>query len=868
MTDALSRLKAALASRYTIERELGSGGMATVYLAEDVKLHRKVAVKVLRPELAAALGPDRFVQEIDIAAKLTHPHILGLHDCGEADGFLYYVMPYVEGQSLRDKLAKEGELPIAEAVRILRDVVDALDHAHKHGVVHRDIKPDNVLLSERHALVTDFGVAKAVSEATGAHQLTTEGVALGTPAYMSPEQAAADKHIDHRADIYAVGAVAYELLTGRPPFTGTTPQELLSAQVTQTPDRVTKYRESVPPALEQLVMKCLEKKAADRWQTAEELLPQLEALATPSGGITPTDTRPVASVRMRRTRLAIGAAAVAALTIAAAIFLPRLGEEIALVPNRVVVGVFENHTGDPSLDQVGFMAADWITQELMRPGIIDVIPSPTALQSWRYVVSEVDAGRERDPIKALAEETSAGIVVSGAFYGGSEGYQFHTQITDARRGQPLYASEQVVGSTPEQAIGVLSQEVLGALAASLDERLAGTAGVRTQPHSLAAYQAYADGMELYNSSDWAEAIPHFYRAAELDSTFTIPLIYATWSLSNLGLSAEADSLVREVERHRDQLPPYDRHLLDALVGNYVTFDRERAYLGYRRAAEIAPSSKAAFNMGMQALYLNRPREVIATWQQLDPERGAMRGRVAYFNVLASAWHVLNEHEEELTVAREGRQLYPANPQALRLETLALAALGRTEELDSLLKEVEALPPGSRPSAATVMYVVVAELRRHGHGDAAQEALNRTIEWHESMPAGEAATADSRVWYGRMLNYAGRFAEAEDIFEALLEEEPENYTYRALLGVTAARRGDVERAEQVWSWLEQDPPRPWSAAYQQACIAALLGDRDRALSRLREAFTFGSAQGAGVHRDLDLEPLWDDPEFEELTRPKG
>ena len=219
MADNFDRLKAALADRYAIEREVGTGGMATVYLAEDLKLHRKVALKVLKPDLAAALGPDRFLQEIEIAAQLHHPHILPLHDSGDADGFLYYVMPYEEGQSLRERLAKEGELPIAEAVRILRDVVDALTHAHKHNIVHRDIKPDNVMLSDRHAFVTDFGVAKAVSEATGRQQLTTTGVALGTPAYMAPEQAAADPHIDHRADIYAVGVVAYELLTGRPPFT-------------------------------------------------------------------------------------------------------------------------------------------------------------------------------------------------------------------------------------------------------------------------------------------------------------------------------------------------------------------------------------------------------------------------------------------------------------------------------------------------------------------------------------------------------------------------------------------------------------------------------------------------------------------------
>jgi tRNA A-37 threonylcarbamoyl transferase component Bud32 len=287
------RLRAALADRYTVEREIGSGGMATVYLAEDVKHHRKVAVKVLRPDLAAALGADRFLREIEIAAQLEHPHILTLIDSGEADGFLFYIMPYVQGESLRARLAREGELPISEAARILREVVDALAHAHASGLVHRDIKPDNVLLSGQHAVVTDFGVAKAVSEATGRQQLTTAGVALGTPAYMSPEQAAADPNVDHRADVYAVGALAYELLTGRPPFVGDTPQQVLAAHVTDTPDPVTRYRDTVPPGMADLVMRCLAKKPADRWQRIEELLPQLDSFTTPSGGITPTDTRPV-----------------------------------------------------------------------------------------------------------------------------------------------------------------------------------------------------------------------------------------------------------------------------------------------------------------------------------------------------------------------------------------------------------------------------------------------------------------------------------------------------------------------------------------------------------------------------------------------
>ena len=303
MTTQFDRVAAALANHFRLDRELGQGGMATVYLAEDLKHHRKVAVKVLRPELAASLGPDRFFREIEVAAQLQHPHILPLFDSGEAGtresgegNFLWYAMPFVDGETLRDRLARTGELPVHDAIRILIEVADALAEAHKHGVAHRDIKPENILLSGRHALVSDFGVAKAVSEATGRQQLTTAGVALGTPAYMAPEQAAADPHLDHRVDIYALGVLAYELLTGRTPFSGRTPQETLAAHVMQTPEAVSRLRPGISPAFEALVMKCLAKRPADRFQSAEELVAALEPLATPSGGMTPTYTQPVTGV--------------------------------------------------------------------------------------------------------------------------------------------------------------------------------------------------------------------------------------------------------------------------------------------------------------------------------------------------------------------------------------------------------------------------------------------------------------------------------------------------------------------------------------------------------------------------------------------
>ncbi len=325
MADNLERLKAALAVRYVVERELGSGGMATVYLAEDPRHHRKVAVKVLRPELALAIGIERFFREIEVAARLQHPHILPLLDSGilderngEPGGRPYYVMPFVEGESLRDRL-RRGELPVEDAVRILTEVVDALAYAHGHGVVHRDIKPDNVLLSGRHALVMDFGVAKAVSDSATHGKITETGMLLGTPVYMAPEQAMADPNLDHRVDIYAVGVLGYELLTGQPPFSGASSREVLLAHMTRPPEPITTHRPAVPPALAGILMKCLEKRPADRWQTADALMAELEARAASPGQTTPVRIVPLeADRRARRWRVWLGSIGGGALVAVAA----------------------------------------------------------------------------------------------------------------------------------------------------------------------------------------------------------------------------------------------------------------------------------------------------------------------------------------------------------------------------------------------------------------------------------------------------------------------------------------------------------------------------------------------------------------------
>ncbi|HSG82285.1 MAG TPA: serine/threonine-protein kinase, partial [Gemmatimonadota bacterium] len=316
MTSVTEALKAALDGRYVIEQEIGAGGMATVYVAQDVKHDRKVALKVLRPELAAVIGAERFLNEIKVTANLQHSHILPLYDSGAADSFLYYVMPYVEGETLRARLDREKQLGVEDAVTLTRAIAGALEYAHKQGVVHRDIKPENILLRGGDPLIADFGIALAVSHA-GGNRLTETGLSIGTPHYMSPEQAMGDRELDARSDVYSLGAVLYEMLTGEPPYTGSTAQAIVARVITEDPRPITLQRRTVPPHVADAVHKALSKLPADRFSSAAGFA---EALVTP-GYVTPTGTRAGEAVtpapRRDRRLLAPSAVAVAALALAA-----------------------------------------------------------------------------------------------------------------------------------------------------------------------------------------------------------------------------------------------------------------------------------------------------------------------------------------------------------------------------------------------------------------------------------------------------------------------------------------------------------------------------------------------------------------------
>ena len=562
MPDQLARLTAALADCYVVQRELGSGGMATVYIAQDLKHNRQVAVKVLRPELAQALGPERFLQEVEIVASLNHPHILTLIDSGEAGGFLYFVMPYVEGETLRQRLEREGSLPVMEAVRLIHQIVDALAHAHKHGVVHRDVKPDNVMLTEGHAVVTDFGVAKACCEVTGRHELTTAGVTLGTPAYMAPEQAVADPNVDHRADLYAVGVIAYEMLAGEPPFTGGTVQQVLSAHVMRPAQPITERRDGIPPALADLVMRCLEKNPGARWQTAEELRQALDRVVTPSQGS--VAVRGVGSQRAPRGwgRWAVTGAVAAVAGIAAFIGWPRgagQGEAVA-VSERVVAVLPFAVQGSEEMAYLGNGMVNLLGTKLDGAGDLRSVDSRALLG---YISRE---GKGSDPREAqrIAGRFGAGLYVIGNIVeaGG------HLQISAT-----LYGGE-VAGATIGRAnVEGEAAEVFGLVDRIAADLLGSLSGPGTRVRQLAAVstaslpalKAYLECENLYRQGHYQPAAASCRRAIAADSSFALAyyrlsVVAELSTLSDLAQSAAEEAYVRS-----SRLADRDRRMVAALV---------------------------------------------------------------------------------------------------------------------------------------------------------------------------------------------------------------------------------------------------------------------------------------------------------------
>jgi len=522
LTDLRHTLETSLGDTYTFDRELGGGGMSRVFVAMDRTLERQVVVKVLKHDAAAGVSFDRFRREIQLAAKLQHPHIVPLLASGEVAGTPYFTMPFIEGESLRARLARDGELPISEAVRVLRQVAAALSYAHRHGVVHRDIKPDNVMLSDEFALVTDFGVAKALSassdssESIAASGLTGLGLAIGTPAYMAPEQAVGDPNVDHRADIYSWGILAYELLTGRPPFTGMTAQATLAAQAVEKPVPIEAKRPALPPALSTLIMRCLEKRPADRPQSAADLLQELDAIT--SGAIS-TQARLAPLPRTNRfPRAAI--AAIALLVLAP--FAYWLYESRSSASganggelNSVAVLPLVNVGGDTANDYF----SDGMTDELAN-ALGKLRGLRVASRTSAYAFKGKTGVSVRDIGKALQVQA----VLEGTVRRAGDRLRVSAQLTNVKDGLALWSDTyEREAKDVFQVQDDIARQIASALQLKLGAQAAATVSSTSHgTENLQAYDLYLRGIYFWNArgeDNLRRSISYFEQATAADPNF-------------------------------------------------------------------------------------------------------------------------------------------------------------------------------------------------------------------------------------------------------------------------------------------------------------------------------------------------------------
>ena len=884
MLDVLDTLRESLAPRYDVEREIGAGGMARVFLAVEQHPRRRVAIKVLDPEVSTRLLRERFIREVDLSSNLSHPHIVPIFSAGEAGGLFYYVMPYVEGESLRNRLLRQRKLPLEDALFIAGDVADALSFAHGQGIIHRDIKPENILLSGTHAIVADFGIARAIS-AAGSLTLTQAGQPVGSPGYMSPEQAMALGDLDARTDIYSLGCVVFEMLAGEAPAASLTERKVHNWSALDTSGALHGAEAGAVRAVKHAISRALAPLPDDRFPTVAEFATALggtsHRISVPSRGV-------LAGRRGRRIAFATGVL-FALLGVGSAVHLLR-ARGSRLNERRVVVAVIENHTGDPALDNIGHMAADWVTQGLAQTGLVEVVPSVSVMSSSRTPGGHGAGHLDAIGIRTLGRETGAGTVVSGAYYRQADSIRFQVQVSAASDGTVLRALDPVAApiSQPLFAVEALRQRVMASLATLFDSRLSLWAKAAGQPPSFPAYQEFIQGLDRMVQWDSRGAIFHFRRAAREDSTFKLPLIFAAHEHMDLGEFATADSMAQAVERAPGPLSPLDRHYLTWVLAE-TRGDRQRALETAREMAIIAPNSETLWLVAQCALALNRPHEMADALATLGPDRGLFRGWSVYWFYLSFAHHLMGDYRTELKDALEGRRRHPDELTVLAAEVRALAAQGRIADIRERLTEAPSLPPQPGWSPADIGLLAAFELAAHDHRADAPTASQWAVRWLEGRPATEGRTVANRFRLAIAHYLSGELPETQRLLEGLLSgktvvaadsaslrwfsaitgDMPDHLTFLGFLGVVAAREGKRDDALRIDHELQATNPRYLYGrnTMWRARIRAVIGDRDTAVALVQEAFAQGYPRGGVMHLYPSLAALRNDPAYQELLKPK-
>ena len=879
MTDTFDRLKTALADRYTIEEEVGAGGMATVYIAEDLKHHRKVAVKVLRPELAAAIGPERFLREIEIAAGLTHPHILPLHDSGEADGFLYYVMPFVEGESLRDRINREKQLPVEDAVKITSEVATALSFAHGHDVVHRDIKPENILLEAGIAVVVDFGIAKAI-HAAGGEQLTETGMSVGTPTYMSPEQVSGSRNLDGRSDIYSLGCVLYEMLAGVPPFVGPTAESVVHQHITARAPSVTVIREQVPLEVAEAVGRALAKTPADRFATAVQFAAALAVVeAAPR-----TTPAPVAvTAKPKRNLMAYAAIAVLAIIGAYTIISRSVGppESAAAAETPKLAVLPFNNLGIPEDEYI----ADGITRE---------ISSRIAEISGLRVISSQSAMQYKGSEKALPEigkELSVEYVLMGTIQtdripDGSGQVRVTPELIRVSDDAQIWTDRYTANLVPGEIFGVQEQianQVAEALNVTLLEperqRLAAK-----PTDNQEAYDYFLRGNDYRGRSgeqqDWQFAIQMYQKAVELDPDFAVA--YARLSRVHSAMwwwfydrTQERLAMAKEAVDKALRLDP-DLPEAHGALGWY----HYRGYLEYERAlAEFAIAQKSQPNIsdlsqGIGAVQRRQGRmhEALPNFikaSELDPRSAVLWGSgvANTYILLRNPVEAARHYDRAISLSPDRTDWYARKAMKvhLRLE-------GSMERARAVLEEARSAGLAEHTEIAYTW--VLLDMLDANYREALDRLASVSAEvlYEDQFLYVPKAQLYAQI-YGLMGNRQRERAyydSARSMLDTRIQERPDDERSRSALGIAYAglgRKEDAIREGELAVELLPMSKEAWRGAHRAedlARIYTMVGEYDAAIDQLESLLAVPSITAVPMLRiDPAWDPLRDNPRFQAL-----